>query len=97
MKFYSALQNINRLGGADMSSFSDDLDQFRSEVSAFIAEKCPQKLKDMPSSARSICWGGKRFTFSCDEQRIWMGNAAAVGLTAPRWPTEYGGAGLSRA
>jgi alkylation response protein AidB-like acyl-CoA dehydrogenase len=80
-----------------MSSFSDDLDQFRSEVAAFIAEKCPQKLKDMPSDQRTICWGGKRFTFSCDEQRIWMENAASVGLTAPRWPVEYGGAGLTRA
>ena len=79
-----------------MSSFSDDLDQFRTEISSFIADKCPQLLKDMPTSERSICWGGKRFTFSCDEQRIWMENAASVGLTAPRWPIEYGGAGLNR-
>lgn len=79
-----------------METFSNDLDQFRSQIASFITEKCPEKLRAMPASERQICWGGKRFQFSCDEQRIWMENAASVGLTAPRWPTEYGGAGLSR-
>jgi alkylation response protein AidB-like acyl-CoA dehydrogenase len=50
----------------------------------------------MTASESQSCWGGKRFQFSCDEQRSWMENAARVGLTAPRWPTEYGGAALTR-
>lgn len=79
-----------------METFSQDLDEFRTQIATFISENCPAKLRDMPASERQICWGGKRFQFSCDEQRIWMENAARVGLTAPRWPTEYGGAALTR-
>ncbi|OWU85781.1 acyl-CoA dehydrogenase [Oceanicola sp. 22II-s10i] len=79
-----------------MSRFNENPDIFRTEVSNFISENCPAFLREMPADQREICWGGKRFEFSSDAQRDWMNAAASVGLTAPRWPEAYGGAGLSR-
>ena len=32
-----------------------------------------------------------------DDQRLWLERCAAEGLTVPNWPTNYGGAGFSKA
>ena len=41
--------------------------------------------------------GGKRATFKNPEQKLWLDRMAAKGWTAPTWPREYGGGGLSSA
>ena len=79
-----------------MLDLSDNPELFRANVSTWIEAHCPQALRAIPSKDREICWGGKRFTFSSAAQRDWMQAAAGCGLTAPRWPVEYGGAGLTR-
>ena len=79
-----------------MARFSTDPDTFRQEIRDFITSACAPALREMPADQREICWGGKRFQFRSDAQRDWMTKAAEAGLTAPRWPEAYGGAGLTR-
>ncbi|WP_010137822.1 acyl-CoA dehydrogenase family protein [Oceanicola sp. S124] len=79
-----------------MLDFSDDPEVFRANVSTWIETHCDPALRAIPQAEREICWGGRRFTFASQAQQDWMRAAAAIGMTAPRWPTDYGGAGLSR-
>jgi len=62
----------------------------------WIADNCPDTLLGMPIDDNTIVWGGRNWVFQRDDQRIWMERARDAGLTAPRWPAEYGGAGLTR-
>jgi alkylation response protein AidB-like acyl-CoA dehydrogenase len=41
-------------------------------------------------------WGGRRPTFDPPEMKTWMERMVARGWTAPTWPVEYGGGGLSK-
>jgi acyl-CoA dehydrogenase len=41
-------------------------------------------------------WGGRRPEYKSDAQRVWLERMAARGWTAPEWPAEYGGGGLSK-
>tara|TARA_R110000787_G_scaffold263552_1_gene369364 strand:- start:659 stop:1828 length:1170 start_codon:yes stop_codon:yes gene_type:complete len=70
---------------------------FRAELRAWLEENCPQDMRDGNTSEDAICWGGVQWTFSSPAQKLWLERAAAKGYTVPRWPIEYGGAGLSRA
>ncbi|MTJ04583.1 MAG: acyl-CoA dehydrogenase [Sediminimonas qiaohouensis] len=70
--------------------------QFRREISDWIIANCPEGLRNQPMSEDSIVWGGRHWTFRDDDQRLWLERAIAKGLTAPRWPTEYGGGGMTR-
>lgn len=79
-----------------MPRFSENPDTFRGEIASYISHNCAPDLCAIPTGERETCWGGKRFRFSSDAQRDWMTAAAEAGLTAPRWPEAYGGAGLSR-
>jgi acyl-CoA dehydrogenase len=40
-------------------------------------------------------WGGRRAVFASPDAKLWLDRMAARGFTAPSWPREYGGAGLS--
>jgi acyl-CoA dehydrogenase len=62
----------------------------------WIAENCPDTLLGMPVDDDTIVWGGRNWKFKREDQRHWMERARDAGLTAPRWPTDYGGAGLTR-
>jgi alkylation response protein AidB-like acyl-CoA dehydrogenase len=42
------------------------------------------------------CWGGRNWKFKSDDQKLWLECMAERGWTAPTWPKEYGGGGLSR-
>jgi alkylation response protein AidB-like acyl-CoA dehydrogenase len=42
------------------------------------------------------CWGGKKWTWASEAQKQWTERMVTRGWTAPEWPTEYGGGGLSR-
>ena len=43
-----------------------------------------------------ICWGGRRWVFQSEAQKLWLERCISRGLTVPTWPKEYGGAGYSR-
>src|SRR5262249_31946249 len=42
-------------------------------------------------------WGGRKATYTNPEAKRWLDMMAARGWTAPTWPKEYGGGGVSRA
>jgi acyl-CoA dehydrogenase len=71
-----------------------DLETFRSEVRAWLAENCPPEKRG-PMREEDHCFGGRDWHFTNDAQRIWLERMAARGWTAPEWPTEYAGGGLS--
>ncbi|HET7525212.1 MAG TPA: acyl-CoA dehydrogenase family protein [Burkholderiaceae bacterium] len=72
-------------------------DAFRSDTRAWLEANCPPEMRQPARSEADICWGGKRFKFSSDAQRIWMQRMGERGWTVPTWPCEYGGGGLSHA
>src|SRR5579885_2654403 len=79
-----------------MADFGGDLTAFRTEVRDWLAANYPAALKD--ANARThpeAVWGGRPFVGSNDPQIVWMRRIAERGWTAPTWPKEYGGGGLS--
>ena len=73
-----------------------DLDVFRQQTRAWLEENCPQSMRTPQRSDNDACWGGRNFTFASEDQKRWLERMAARGWTAPEWPTEYGGGGLSQ-
>jgi len=73
-----------------------DLESFRSEIGAWIDANAPASLKGAPSGALEGVFGGRKFEFKNPDQKQWLERAAERGLTAPTWPREYGGGGLSK-
>jgi alkylation response protein AidB-like acyl-CoA dehydrogenase len=72
-----------------------DLDIFRAEARAWLEANCPSEMR-MPMTAEfGAPWGGRKPTFDSDAQRIWFERMVERRWTAPTWPVEYGGAGLS--
>ena len=47
-------------------------------------------------SEKDPWWGGRKAEFLSEDQRLWLERMAERGWTAPQWPAEYGGGGLSR-
>jgi len=74
-----------------------DLDNFRSETRQWLAESCPQEMRDGDTRTASQCWGGRLWEFQSEPQKLWFDRALAKGYTVPTWPKEYGGAALSNA
>jgi alkylation response protein AidB-like acyl-CoA dehydrogenase len=64
--------------------------EFRSDVSAWIAENCPQGAKGSGQLAN----GSTKIELEKDVA-LWLERCAEKGYTAPTWPTEFGGGGLS--
>ena len=68
------------------------LDEFRSDVRAWLSESFPTTL----------AYNGQRAVMDNDPELaadldVWRGRLAERGYGAPTWPREYGGAGLSGA
>jgi alkylation response protein AidB-like acyl-CoA dehydrogenase len=75
---------------------STDLDTFRAEVRAWLADNYPAELRNTKTATDpEAVWGGRPFVGSDDPQIVWMRRIASRGWTAPTWPTEYGGGGLT--
>jgi acyl-CoA dehydrogenase len=73
-----------------------DLGRFRSETRAWLAENCPPAMRLPLEDEEDRCWGGRNWKFKSEDQKLWLGRMAERGWTAPSWPKEYGGGGLSR-
>jgi acyl-CoA dehydrogenase len=71
-----------------------DLDQFRLEVGAWLEANCPASQRQ-PMKAEDKYWGGRRGGFPSEDAKLWFGRMRDKGWTAPEWPTQYGGGGLS--
>ena len=72
-----------------------DLDTFRAETRAWLEKNCPESMRT-PMPERETPWGGRNADFPNPDTKIWLDRMASRGWTAPEWPAEYGGGGLSK-
>jgi alkylation response protein AidB-like acyl-CoA dehydrogenase len=73
-------------------------DTFAEEVRKELAAMYPPELNDPKAKTDyEAVWGGRAFAGSSDPQIVWMKRMAEKGWTAPTWPKEYGGGGLTPA
>src|SRR5216117_3841397 len=73
-----------------------DLESFREETRRWLVANAPASMYTPPQSPDDICWGGRKTRYPDDVKR-WLDVMAERGWTAPTWPREYGGGGLSKA
>ena len=73
-----------------------DLDTFRSETRAWLEANCPAECRGPLENQEDRVWGGRKPVFKTPAHKLWMERMAERGWTAPEWPVEYGGGGLSR-
>jgi alkylation response protein AidB-like acyl-CoA dehydrogenase len=74
-----------------------NLEEFRQQTRAWLEENCPASMRKPIRSDKDQCWGGRHWVFESGEQRLWLERMAERGWTAPQWPKQYGGGGLSKA
>ncbi|TNF89630.1 MAG: acyl-CoA dehydrogenase [Gammaproteobacteria bacterium] len=68
------------------------LEAFREDARAWLAESCPESMRQ-----GNIHFEDAHEVYSTDDAKLWLERAAERGWTAPMWPKEYGGGGLSSA
>ena len=73
-----------------------DLEDFRSEVRDWLETHCPPEVRGPTASEDATIWGGRKAVFATPAHKAGMETMGAKGWTAPEWPSEYGGGGLSR-
>ncbi len=76
-----------------------DLEEFRAETRAWLQANCPPSMRgDAPgvTDDTGMVWGGRKFVHTNPDSKVWLDRMAERGWTAPTWPKEYGGGGLSR-
>jgi alkylation response protein AidB-like acyl-CoA dehydrogenase len=73
-----------------------DLDAFRDETRRWLLARAPASMRTPTRGTEELCWGGKKTSYPADVLR-WRDVMAERGWTAPTWPREYGGGGLSPA
>jgi acyl-CoA dehydrogenase len=71
-----------------------DLEAFREETRRWLVANAPESMYAPVTDAEEICWGGRKTPYPRDVKR-WLAVMAERGWTAPTWPREYGGGGLS--
>jgi len=72
-----------------------ELETFREETRRWLVANAPASMYEPFKSTDDLCWGGKKAQHPPDVKR-WLDLMAERGWTAPTWPREYGGGGLSR-
>lgn len=73
----------------------ENLDTFRQDTRNWLEANCPEDMRQPMRSDEDQCWGGRNWVFKSEGQKVWLERMAEKGWTAPRWPAEYGGGGLS--
>ncbi|MBS0385598.1 MAG: acyl-CoA dehydrogenase family protein, partial [Proteobacteria bacterium] len=72
-----------------------DLEDFREETRAWLETNCPPSMRAPMAGEDDAVWGGRNYQFKNPEAKLWLDRMGAKGWTAPMWPKEYGGGGLS--
>ncbi len=72
-----------------------DLEAFRQETRNWLEENCPPSMRTPMTSEEDAVWGGRKETYANPEAKLWLDRMGAMGWTAPTWPKEYGGGGLT--
>ena len=70
------------------------LEEFRQQTHAWLIANCPTSQRK-PIIKEEQIWGGRRRVFPSEDARLWFERMRDQGWTAPDWPVEYGGGGLS--
>ena len=73
-----------------------ELESFRAEIRSFVEQNAPGSLRGTRRGRFDGYWGGRKEIPAPDVKR-WFDAALERGLTAPAWPRDVGGAGLSDA
>jgi alkylation response protein AidB-like acyl-CoA dehydrogenase len=73
-----------------------ELEAYRSEVREWLEKHAPAGLRGL-NNPRYAYWGGRKPELPHPDAQRFCELAAERGLTAPTWPTEYGGGGVSAA
>jgi alkylation response protein AidB-like acyl-CoA dehydrogenase len=76
---------------------TESLETFRREVRAWLEANCPATMRTPQRGDIDDVWGGRRAKWEHPDQKVWLERMASRGWTAPTWPKEYGGGGLSPA
>ena len=73
----------------------ENLENFRSEVRAWLDENCPSSMRAGadPQIPHDEVWGGRNAEYKNPESKIWLDRMGAKGWTMPTVPKEYGGGG----
>lgn len=71
------------------------LEAFRADTRAWLEENCPASMRQ-PEAEDDMIGGGKKQVYRNPDSKLWLDRMAGKGWTAPMWPTEYGGGGLSK-
>src|SRR5665213_261747 len=79
-----------------------DLESFRDGAKSWIDANLPRSLvgtgaRSLSDEGDSSIWGGKRAKWKNPDAKLWLERMGQKGWTAPTWPKEYGGGGLSAA
>ncbi len=68
-----------------------NLNEFRQATRDWLNDNCPASMRD-----RAVHFEDAYDVYNTDDARLWLERAAERGWTAPQWPKEYGGGGLTR-
>lgn len=74
-----------------------DLEVFQKETKAWLEANCPESMRKPVKKFTELYMGGSKNDFASKDQEIWFERMRDKGWTAPTWPKEYGGGGLSKA
>ncbi len=73
-----------------------DIEAFRAQTQAWLEENAPKEIRGLEIDPETGgTWGGRRPRWDHPEMKTWLERAAERGFTAPTWPKEYGGGGLT--
>ncbi|TDI95974.1 MAG: acyl-CoA dehydrogenase [Deltaproteobacteria bacterium] len=72
-----------------------DLEGFREETRSWLEEHCPASKRGPQADTEEV-WGGRRVSYKNPDSKLWLERMSARGWTAPTWPKEYAGGGLSQ-
>ncbi|MEZ4267195.1 MAG: acyl-CoA dehydrogenase family protein [Myxococcota bacterium] len=74
-----------------------EVEAFRQEVGRWLEANAPRSLYGTRRGRFDGFWGGRKASGTDPDVLRWRDLMAERGFTAPTWPVEYGGGGLSRA
>jgi alkylation response protein AidB-like acyl-CoA dehydrogenase len=74
-----------------------DNDAFRDDVRRWLEASCPAAMREPTIDGdENGVWGGKKSPPITPDEAAWLERMAARGWTAPTWPRQYGGGGLTK-
>lgn len=73
----------------------EPIEKFRQETREWLEANCPASMRT-PMPEEETPWGGRNATWANPDSKVWLDRMASRGWTAPTWPKEYGGGGLTK-